>query len=200
MVNTQFGITARTTSAGTTYYTRMPDGRLLASHGAGGTFFYVTDYQKSVVAIIGTDGQRAGTYRYAPYGEPTLVEATAAAQNNPFRWHGGYYGIEGDGYYKFGARYYDAEGHFTQPDPVAGNLGNPLTLNSYGYAGGDPCNETDPTGRSWLCWGAVVAMGARSRGCDGRDFCGRFSHHSPFSLNSISGSSSVGVLCCWPLV
>jgi len=150
LVNTKFGITARTTSAGTTYYTRMPDGRLLASHGAGGTHFYVTDYQKSVVAIIGTDGQRAGTYRYAPYGEPTLVEDTTAAQNNPFRWHGGYYGIEGDGYYKFGARYYDADGHFTQPDPYPGSMAEPLRLNPYSYAQCDPINGTDPSGR-WMC-------------------------------------------------
>jgi len=148
LVNTQFGITARTTSAGTTYYTRMPDGRLLASHGVGGTHFYVIEYQKSVVAIIGNDGQRAGTYRYAPYGEPTLVENIAAEQNNPFRWHGGYYGIEGDGYYHFSARYYDTDAHFTQPDPVAGSLSNPLTNNSYLYSAGDPINNSDPSGRS----------------------------------------------------
>jgi len=159
LVNTQFGITARTTSAGTTYYTRMPDGRLLASHGAGGTHFYVTDYQDSVVAMIGTDGQRAGTYRYAPYGEPTLVEDTAAAQNNPFRWHGGYHDIEGDGYYKFGARYYDGDGHFTQPDPKAGTINEPLTLNSYTYAQCDPVNQADPTGYDCTdsIWGAVIS-------------------------------------------
>jgi len=151
LVNTQFGITARTTSAGTTYYTRMPDGRLLASHGGDGTHFYVTDYQKSVAGIIGANGQRAGTYRYAPYGEATLVEDTTAAQNNPFRWHSGYYGIEGDGYYKFGARYYDADGHFTQPDPYPGSMGEPLRLNPYGYSSGDPTNNSDPNGRSPAC-------------------------------------------------
>ena len=120
----------------------MPDGRLLASHGADGTHFYVTDHQKSVVAIIGADGQRAGTYRYAPYGEPT-----AASQDNPFRWHGGYYDDEGDGCYHFGARYYDADSHFTQPDPVTGNLDDPLTLNGYAYSAGNPVNNSHPSGR-----------------------------------------------------
>lgn len=153
LVNTRFGITARTTNAGTTYYTRMPDGRLLASHGAGGTHFYVTDHQKSITAIIGTDGQRAGTYRYAPYGESTVVETTPTAEGNPFRWHGGYYGIEGDHYDKFGARYYDSDGHFTQPDPQPGRLSDPLSRNPYTYAESNPTDATDATGRS--CAGAI---------------------------------------------
>jgi hypothetical protein len=50
-----------------------------------------------------------------------VLEPTVAAVGNPFRFHGGYYGIEGDGYYHFGARFYDAEGHFTQPDPEREN-------------------------------------------------------------------------------
>lgn len=137
LVNTQFGITARTTSAGTTYYTRTPDGRLLASDGPDGpdgpdgTYFYITDYQQSVLALIGTNGQRAGNYRYAPYGDPTIVETSNAAHNT-FRWHSGYYDTEGDHYYKLGARYHDADSHFTQPDPQTGRLGNfnaePLSL------------------------------------------------------------------------
>ncbi len=40
-------------------------------------------------------------------------------------------------------RYYDpASGRFTQPDPIGINGG----LNEYGFAGGDPVNNTDPFG------------------------------------------------------
>lgn len=78
LVQSRPGITARTTDttgtgaptgadALTTFYTRMPDGRLLSSRGQAGTFYYVTDHNKSVLNLIGADGQRAGTYQYSPH-------------------------------------------------------------------------------------------------------------------------------------
>ena len=36
---------------------------------------------------------------------------------------------------------------WTQLDPVAGQLSNPLTLNAYQYASCDPVNVVDPSGR-----------------------------------------------------
>lgn len=71
--------------------------------------------------------------------------STTAAQNNPWRYTGGYQD-PGDGYYKFGARYYDAAGHFTQADNIAGSLTRPEKYNSYTYTAGDPINKIDPTG------------------------------------------------------
>jgi hypothetical protein len=53
---------------------------------------------------------------------------------------------------KLGARYYDPTlGRFTQPDP-AGQGPNP-----YAYAGDDPANHTDPTGR--FDWGGYLLAG-----------------------------------------
>lgn len=45
-----------------------------------------------------------------------------------------------------GARHYNTNGHFTQPDPVAGGIGDPSTMTAYNYAGGDPINRSDPSG------------------------------------------------------
>jgi RHS repeat-associated protein len=39
-------------------------------------------------------------------------------------------------------------GRFMQPDPVAGDMGTPQSLNLYAYALGDPVNLMDPSGLS----------------------------------------------------
>ena len=44
----------------------------------------------------------------------------------------GYYDIEGDGYTKLGARYYNDHGHFTQPDPNPEQMQDPLSTLGYG--------------------------------------------------------------------
>ena len=45
-------------------------------------------------------------------------------------------------------RYYDpARGRFTTPDPSeSGSIGTPLSWNRYAYVGGDPVNQSDPSG------------------------------------------------------
>jgi RHS repeat-associated protein len=53
------------------------------------------------------------------------------------------------------ARYYDPQtGRFTQEDPI-GLAGG---LNLYGYAGGDPVNLSDPSGKCFTCIGAAVGL------------------------------------------
>jgi hypothetical protein len=50
--------------------------------------------------------------------------------------------------YKFGTRYYDPTlGRWTQQDPVAGSLRDLNSANRYTYAGDDPVNAVDPSGR-----------------------------------------------------
>jgi hypothetical protein len=50
--------------------------------------------------------------------------------------------------YKFGIRYYDAAtGRWTQRDPVGGSLTETVKGNPYVYAGDDPTNLADPSGR-----------------------------------------------------
>ena len=53
-------------------------------------------------------------------------------------------------YLKLGARYYNpTTARFTQPDPAH-------TCGGYGYAGDNPANATDPTGRSACSTGLVL--------------------------------------------
>ena len=53
---------------------------------------------------------------------------------------------ESTAYYR--ARYYNSlTGRFLSRDPEAGDPDNPATLHKYLYAGGDPANRIDPSGR-----------------------------------------------------
>jgi RHS repeat-associated protein len=55
------------------------------------------------------------------------------------------------GLYYLRARYYNpATGRFLSRDPEDGEYPTPATLHKYLYAGGDPINIKDPTGRSEL--------------------------------------------------
>ncbi len=161
LVNSNLGVLSRTEGTGyaaqTTYYLRDPDGGLLAAHPAithhgyrSQAVYYLTNHQDSVIMLLNAHGDRAGWYRYTPYGQPTIVEQTAgAATTNPWRYLSAHYSGENGGYHHLGARIYNNKSHFTQPDPERGDLGEPLRTLSYGYAGCNPANRSDAEGRWW---------------------------------------------------
>ena len=71
--------------------------------------------------------------------------AKTEAVANPFQYTAGYLDSN-TGLYKLGARYYDPTlGRFTQQDPSG------QEVNLYAYAGNNPINNVDPSGRSVEC-------------------------------------------------
>lgn len=56
--------------------------------------------------------------------------------------------MDGNGLVYLRARYYDPElGVFPSLDPVEGNMGQPMSLNRYGYVTGNVVNTADPSGK-----------------------------------------------------
>ncbi len=91
----------------------------------------------------GTDVTR---YVYDPYGQ-IRNQQEQSGLNNPWKFAAGYLDSS-TGLYKFGTRYYDPTlGRWTQQDPVGGSLGDLNSDNRYTYAGDDPVNAVDPSGR-----------------------------------------------------
>jgi RHS repeat-associated protein len=148
--NTALGVTGQTISGSTDNYVREPDGTLIALHtAAGASYYYVYDGLGSVVAIVKSDGTKANSYSYDPYGQDRAKSETVT---NPWRYTGGY--LDGStGLYKLGIRYYDPTlGRFTQPDPTGSDP-------QYLYVGDHPTSDMDPTGECGL-YAALCSLAA----------------------------------------
>ena len=136
LVSGRSGIDQSTTSGTTTYFIRNNTGTLIGEHVGSTSYYYLTDNEGSVVAVISASGTVENRYAYDPYGQVTSSSGSVA---NPYGYAGGY-NDSATGLVKFGTRYYNPSvGQFTQVDPSQ-NAG-------YIYAGDDPVNEMDPTGR-----------------------------------------------------
>jgi RHS repeat-associated protein len=113
-----------------------------ARNDATGRTYFLTDALNSTIALTDPTGAIREQYSYDPYGNVTPSDTTTGF-TNPYQ----YTGREADtpGLYYYRARYYSPMmGGFISEDP-AGFAGGQLTF--YGYAGGDPADFNDPTGR-----------------------------------------------------
>jgi RHS repeat-associated protein len=113
----------------------------------GAEHFYVLDDLGSPLALVNTHGTTVAAYTYDPYGVFTDSGGTTAAQN-PYRFAIAGVADPSTRLIKYGQRWYNpALGRFTQPDSIV-RLADPDNGNRYAYAGDDPINNIDPTGRS----------------------------------------------------
>ncbi|MFI9175622.1 RHS repeat-associated core domain-containing protein [Streptomyces lincolnensis] len=153
--HTALGLASTTTGGVDTGFIREPGGTLNSMTTGGKSSYYLTDATGNVLGLVDDAGKRTHTYTYGPTGLPRTTPTEAVPQ--PFRYSGAY--LDPTGLYKMGARYYDPQlGRFTQPDP-SGQETNP-----YLYAGGDPINNSDPTGLLSLpdVGGALEQLGKAS--------------------------------------
>ena len=116
----------------------------------GTTYYYVTNLQGDVIAILDSTGAAVVQYMYDAWGklwETTGSMATTLGVHNPLRYRGYVYDPESSLYY-LQSRYYDPElGRFINADiyPTTGQglLGN----NMFAYCNNDPTNHYDSDGR-----------------------------------------------------
>ena len=128
-------------------YTRDNQGNLLSMRTASGDYFYLFDALGSIVGVVDESDHLANTYLYDPYG---VTEHQTGTQYNPWQFAGGYFDAS-TLYYKYGTRYYDRFGRWTQKDPQP-------SANPYLYANDDPVNLVDPSGRDTInCVTALVS-------------------------------------------
>ena len=136
--------------------------------------FYGYDGGGNVRNLSNTAGAITDEYEYDAFGNAfTKVGNTP----NNYLYRGEQYDQD-LGLYYLRARYYNpATGRFLSKDPEDGKSGDPKTLHKYLYAGGDPVNAWDPTGRADLVQyfmaikkvlkapGAVAAAGLLGAAC-----------------------------------
>jgi RHS repeat-associated protein len=120
----------------------------LQVHAQTDTVTYIyTDPQGTPLVKADASGNVIARYDYTPYGNS--VTSLSAAPNGP-----GYTGHVNDpetGWVYMQARYYQPDGRFLSPDPMAPMPGNIFGFNRYAYADDNPVMRTDPDGRESAC-------------------------------------------------
>jgi RHS repeat-associated protein len=93
------------------------------------------------------------TYDYDAWGNTVN---TTGSTPNVYLYRGEQYDAE-LGLYYLRARYFNpTTGRFLTTDPNAGNITAPSTLHRYTYAGADPVNRLDPSGRAAMIEGVLL--------------------------------------------
>ena len=119
------------------------------------TSFYGYDGGGNVRQLTNAAGAVTDTYEYDAFG---VGVATSGHTPNEMLYRGEQYDSE-FGFYYLRARYYNPQtGMFFSRDPEDGDEATPRTLHKYLYAGGDPINSIDPTGRDLA---DVVQIGSK---------------------------------------
>jgi len=116
-------------------YTRDNKGNLVSERTSSESYHYLFDGLGSVVGLMNSQENLVDSYVYDPYG---VTEHQTGSQYNPWQFASGYFDSY-TLYYKYGTRYYDRFGRWTQKDPVP-------SANPYVYANDDPVNVVDPSG------------------------------------------------------
>lgn len=124
-------------------------------------YFFHMDMQGSTTLVTDSEGKTVWTGDVTPFGEKVSGEGSF---EGAVRFTGKEYD-EDTGLYYFNARWYDPElGRFVEEDSYQGDINDPLTLNRYAYAGGNPLLYVDPTGHSfeeWMGWLNMLLVGSK---------------------------------------
>lgn len=133
------------TGAVTRSFTYSPSGIPVSMTYLGQTYWYLVNSHGDVLRLADSSGTVAASYRYDAWGS-ILESSGPLAEVNPYRY-AGYRYDSATGLYFLNARYYNPEiGRFITRDVYLGAAPQPLTLNRYAYADGNPVNMVDPTG------------------------------------------------------
>ena len=155
-------LTKMTKGSDTLYFSYDADGAPLTVTYNGTQYFYVTNLQGDVVAIVDSAGAQKVSYRYDAWGTPLSTGGTMAStlgQVNPLRYRGYVYDREVELYY-LQSRYYSHDFcRFINADnQMSGVGGEILGYNMFAYCMNNPVNMSDPSG-NWPRW-AIIALGA----------------------------------------
>ena len=133
------------------WFTYGADGSPLTINYNGTTYYYVTNLQGDVVAILNSSGTAVVNYTYDAWGKPfnpTGSMASTLGYYNPLRYRGYVYDEE-TGLYYLQSRYYNPTiGRFINADNQLAT-GDFTGLNLFAYCDNNPVVRVDPNGQFW---------------------------------------------------
>ncbi len=133
-------------SAPTTEYV-YAGGALVAKVNSSGTFYYHQDHLSNRMVTNSSGGV------YAEMGHFPFGEAWYNATSDKLYFTTYEYDAESGNHYAMARCDVSRLGRMSSPDPLAGSLANPQSLNRYSYSINDPANVVDPSG---LCGLLVI--------------------------------------------
>ena len=138
-----------TATVDTLYFAYDASGSPMAVTYNGATYYYVTNLQGDVIALLNSSGTKIASYSYDAWGNP-LTEPTpnsyAIEELNPLRYRGYVYDTDTQLYY-LQSRYYDPElGRFINADAFASTGQGFLGFNIFAYCLNNPVMCSDPSG------------------------------------------------------
>lgn len=181
-----------TTSTETLNFTYDASGTPLSVTYDNTTYYYVTNIQGDVVAIVNSSGTTLVQYTYDAWGNALAVFGampSTLGKTNPLRYRGYVYD-EDTGLYYLQSRYYDPEmGRFINADVFASTGQGLLGNNMFAYCGNNPICRVDSSGYFFFTvLGTVVgaAFGALDAVIQGKT-------GDEFTASVVSGAISGGV-------
>ena len=138
--------------------------RIARRDGSGNVYYYFSDHLGSSRAIAVGNGGNAGTLcfdaDFYPFGGHRPAYVDTCSQNYKFA---GMERVSETGNDHTFFRYYASNlGRWLSPDPVAGSIYNPQSLNRYAYVLNNPMNFIDPLG---LDEEVCTSMNGQPLGC-----------------------------------
>ena len=128
------------------------DGRPLVISYNDTPYYYITNLQGDVVAIVNSSGTTVVKYTYDAWGRLISTTGTMAStlgQYNPLRYRGYIYDQE-TGLYYLQSRYYNPTwGRFLNADSFVSTGQGMLGNNMFAYCGNNPVSRVDETGLAW---------------------------------------------------
>ena len=138
-----------TVGTDTLYFTYDASGVPMAVAFNGTKYFYATNLQGDIIAILDTDGHAVVEYTYDAWGNHLSTTGTMAntlGAVNPLRYRGYVFDSETALYY-LQSRYYDPEmGRFINADALISTGQGLLGNNMFAYCNNNPTRYSDPTG------------------------------------------------------
>jgi RHS repeat-associated protein len=123
----------------------LGNGQLISQKRGTTTSYYLPDIQGSTRALTTPAAAITDTYRYSAFGD---IETQTGTTTNSYLYTGQQFDSS-TGLYSLRARYYDAAiGRFLSRDTYPINHQNPMELNRYVYAAGNPVRYSDPSGHN----------------------------------------------------
>ena len=131
--------------------------------------YFIGDGQDSTRQLLDENGVVKDSYFYDAFG--VGLPGGQGATENSFKYTGQQQ--DASGLYYLRARFYNAgTGRFLSQDPEMGSAMDPVSMHRYLYAGVDPVNMVDPTGREFTLAGAMTALSYTMKVYDGISLIG----------------------------